>query len=223
MTLKELTKDIQKHVGTAVDGIWGPATATAVLKALKGPTYTIAEKGTKKHIALDVGHANKTGAAGNGLDEHEICTKLAGLLRHELETSMPDCRVEVFDFPTLDNDADLNATARAVNEGDFDICISLHCDCSDSKSAKGAHVIYYKSEAKRLAIEIADQIYDLLPGRSETVVKRNLYILRTVKCPGVLVENGFLSNKDDAAFLETNLRTIATHLAKGINNYFNEN
>ena len=218
MSLKELTKEIQIKVGTTADGVWGPATASAVLKALGGNPST--SRPTKKYIAIDIGHAYGTGSLGNGLDEHEVCAKLSGLLRHELETLMPDCKVEVFDFPAMDNDEDLGATARVVNESDFDICLSLHCDHADSNLARGAHVIYYKSEAKRLAVEIVDQICDLLPGRAETIVKRNLYILRTVKCPGVLIENGFLSNAQDADFLRNNLRTLAEHIAVGVKNYF---
>lgn len=220
MTLKDITKEIQTKVGTTADGIWGPATASAVLKALGGSPAEI--RPTRKYIAIDIGHANGTGSLGNDLDEHEVCARLSGLLRHELETLMPDCKVEVFDFPTMDNDEDLGATARVVNEGDFDICLSLHCDHADSNLARGAHVIYYKSEAKRLAVEIADQICDLLPGRADTIVKRNLYILRTVKCPGVLIENGFLSNAQDADFLRNNLRTLAEHIAIGVKNYFNK-
>ncbi len=220
MILKETTKEIQKIVKTTPDGIWGPDTAKAVLKALGGNTDKV--KNTNPRIALDIGHANHTGAFGNGLDEHEVCAKLSGLLRHSLEAIIPGCTVEVFDFPELNNTDDFVATARAVNDGSFDISVSLHCDSAETSTAKGAHVIYYKSEAKRLAIEIADQICDLLPGRANTIDKRNLYVLREVNCPGVLVENGFLSNLQDAEFLKSNLRVLAEHIAQGIKNYFNK-
>lgn len=220
MTLKETTKEIQKLVNTTPDGIWGPNTAVAVLKALGGNINQY--KSTNPRIAIDIGHADQTGSFGNELDEHEVCAKLSGLLRHSLETIIPGCIVEVFDFPELSNTDDFVATAKAINAGSFDISVSLHCDHSDNAMARGAHVIYYKSDAKRLAIEIADQICDLLPGRANTTDKRNLYILREVNCPGVLVENGFLSNRQDAEFLKTNLRVLAEYIAQGIKNYFNK-
>lgn len=53
--MKQLTKAIQKRVGVAEDGVWGPATATAILRALpndqeldKGAFYAELRKVTGK-------------------------------------------------------------------------------------------------------------------------------------------------------------------------------
>lgn len=221
---KELTKEIQKIVGTDADGIWGPATASAVLKALSpAHAYLQVDKSDAPYIAIDIGHANGTGAKGNGLEEHEVCAKLGGLLRHSLEAAIPNCRVKVFDFPDLSNSDDLVRTARAINSENFDFSISLHCDSSDSPSAKGAHVIYKSNAGKRLAVEIADKIIDLLPGRSSKIVCRTgLYILNEVNCPAVLIENGFLTNPDNADFLRNRLRELAEAITAGVVNYIHK-
>lgn len=166
-------------------------------------------------IAIDIGHAEGSGARGNGLEEHAVATVLACLLKDELEHA--GHRAELFDFPQLTNSADLRRTAAAVNEGDWDCGLSLHCDCAESSTACGSHVCYRSTAGRRLAEAVAEQLCALLPGRAERVVRRDdLYILKATRPTWILCECGFLSNARDAALLRNSPGAVARAIASGI-------
>lgn len=172
----------------------------------------------KKTIAIDVGHARATGARGNGLEEHEVCTRIAEALRAELVAH--GYEVCVVDFPGLSNGADLVATAKAVNAAGADLSVSLHCDASDNAGAKGAHVIYTSKRGGKCAEQIAKHLCALMPGRANRTVQRgNLYVLNNTKCPAVLCECGFITNKEDAYMQRHGVQTIALAIAQGVREY----
>lgn len=77
-------------------------------------------------IIVDIGHARKTGAEGNGLEEHEVSCVVAGYLVEELGKLGHE--VLVLDFPRMSNAADLNETIKAANASGYEAGVSLHCD-----------------------------------------------------------------------------------------------
>lgn len=167
-------------------------------------------------IALDVGHARQTGATGNGLQEHEVCSKLAGYVKDML-CAQPFIHADIVDHPELSNRGDLNAAIADVNAGNYDAVISLHCDCSDNPTARGAHCCYKTLAGYALGIEIAERLAVHLPGRAELMVKRkDLAILNQTRPPACLVECGFLSNEHDALVLKTRPILLARAIAGGI-------
>lgn len=177
---------------------------------------------TKKQmkIAIDIGHANRTGSTGNGMEEHAVCSVLATHLHKILTANGHD--VSLIDFPNLTNAADLAATVRAINAGGYDCSLSLHADASDNAEAKGGHVCFYPGSGagKTLAEDIASPLAELLPGRAETVVPRkNLYILRKTACPAVLVECGFITNQHDANLMAHSPQGIARAIAHGVDTF----
>lgn len=169
-------------------------------------------------VAIDVGHAYGTGARGNGLDEHEVAVKIAGYLKEELDGELfAGCVADVLDFPGLGNAGDLRATVKAVNDGGYGLCVSLHCDAGTNASARGAHVIYVSDAGGRCAVEIAKHLCPIMPGRTNRTVRRgNLYVLNNTRCPAVLVECGFLTNSRDADMLKYDGRRIARAIALGV-------
>ena len=172
-------------------------------------------------IAIDIGHAEGSGARGNGLEEHAVAEVLARLLKDELEHA--GHTTELFDFPQLTNSEDLRHTAAAVNAGEWDCGLSLHCDCAASFSACGAHVCYRTAAGRRLAEAVAGPLCELLPGRAERVVRRaDLYILKATRPVWILCECGFLSNARDAAFLHDSPGAVARAIARGLELFFHE-
>lgn len=190
------------------------------------------------NIALDIGHANGTGARGNGLEEHATAKTIADHLAPMLRAQGHN--VEIIDFPRMDNDDDLAHTVRVINTGCFDISISLHCDSSDSATACGAHVCHHRNyhgdgsytdsaRGKALAEAIAGPLCKLMPGRADHVQARpdrsskpnksSLYVLRKTVPPAVLVECGFLSNPGDASVLRDTPGAIANAIAQGVDAY----
>lgn len=169
-------------------------------------------------IAIDVGHTEGTGACGNGLEEHAVCVLLAELLKKELAAA--GHTVEIFDFPDVSNGEDLRRTAAAVNKGEWDIGLSLHCDCSASPLPHGAHVCYFSASGYRLAEAVAGPLCELMPGRASRVVKRDdLYILKATRPVWVLCECGFISHLDNAVMIRDEPGRIAAAIAEGIKVY----
>lgn len=172
-------------------------------------------------IALDIGHANGTGARGNGLEEHAVAEQITGNLAVILRAQ--GHQVDIIDFAERSNAGDLNETIRRANAGNYDFGVSIHCDCADNPQAHGAHVCYYTQSGRKLAEAIAKPLAGLLPGRAETTVKRtNLAILKQTRPVWVLCECGFISNRDDAALMRDCPDAIARRIAEGINNYTNQ-
>lgn len=188
-------------------------------------------------IIVDIGHARKTGAEGNGLEEHEVSCVVAGYLVEELGKLGHE--VLVLDFPGMSNAADLNETIKAANASGYEAGVSLHCDSASTEKTvetdegeeliyvpnpapHGAHVCFYPGSVKgaRLASAIASELCVLLPGRANKVQGRaNLAILRKTKMPFVLCECGFISNPEDAEVMRRRPKEIAEAIAKGVDAY----
>lgn len=171
-------------------------------------------------IAIDIGHANGTGARGNGLEEHAMCKVIGSFLQDEL--TVVGYVVDVLDFPEETNSGDLNKTIKAANKGGYDFGISLHCDASDNAEAKGGHVCYHPNSTKGgvLARAIGRFLATVLPGRANTTMAReDLAILKRTKAVWVLVECGFITNKEDAGVISCEPNRIAKAILFGVEKY----
>jgi len=169
-------------------------------------------------VAIDVGHARMTGARGNGQEEHDLCARMAPLLKAYLEEA--GVQADVIDFPDLDNRGDLAATVRAINAGGYDASVSLHCDASDHAAACGAHVCYVSQRGEKLARAIAEPLCALLPGRAQRVVRRgDLYVLKHTVCPAVLAECGFITNEGDCHALVHEPGRLMRAVADGLKEF----
>lgn len=172
------------------------------------------------HVAIDIGHARETGAVGLlGVNEHTIAARVAHCLRDKL-AGYSCVRADVIDYEHMTNSADLAATIEYVNAHDFDALVSLHCDASDNPSAHGAHVCYTSAAGQNLAEEIAANLCQLLPGRASSTVRRpELAILRRTRPVAVLVEMGFITNKQDAEIQRCYPEEIAHRIMQGLLSY----
>lgn len=210
---------VQCACGTDVDGIPGPKTISAISDRLH---LTIADD--DEHIVIDIGHADGTGARGNGLEEHAVNVIIATHLQSMLHAK--GYSVTVIDFPEQSNRDDLNSSIRRLNEISYDCAISLHSDASDNTTARGGHVIYRQNDQQSfiLAAHIAEPLSELLPGRSNVIVARNnLGILNQAKrSPIVLCEGGFITNEHDAGIMKDRPEDIARAYFTGIHSYMSE-
>lgn len=189
-----------------------------------------------KKICIDIGHAAGTGATGNGLEEHGAAVQTAAHLARYLRERGQS--VSVIDYPQLSNAADLNATVRAVNAGNYDLSVSLHCDSSENPDACGAHVCHHRTyhkdgtfrdsvQGKALASAIAGPLCKLLPGRADPVQARpdkkkklsGLQVLRETRPPAVLCECCFITNANDAEMMKNRPELIAQAIGAGILDY----
>ncbi|MDR0856158.1 MAG: N-acetylmuramoyl-L-alanine amidase [Clostridiales bacterium] len=98
---------------------------------------------------------------------------------------------------------DMQARERIINDTRPALMVSIHQNFFSQNGQRGAQVFYKpKSEASKalgeairavLALDLSHCDRILLPG--------DYYILNTADCPAVLVECGFLSNREEEALL----------------------
>ncbi len=190
----------------------------------------------KPVVVLDSGHGgfDPGKIAVDGSLEKEINLQIARRVRRYLEAS----DVEV--VMTRDGDtalcsesdsnkksADMRNRCRLINDASPDLVVSIHQNSYHEESVKGAQVFYYKtSEHGRRLAEILQKRFDYVLGDANTRTARandSYYLLLHVKSPIVIVECGFLSNRSEAALLNTEeyQDRVAWTIHMGILEYLN--
>ena len=155
-------------------------------------------------IFIDPGHGGKDpGATGNGLQEKDVVLDLALRLAKELENY--NCQVK------LARDKDVYVAngdrTKEANAWGAVLYFSIHINGHTNTSANGYEDFIYptapqKTANIRKAIHTKLSAVWLNAGRANRGMKTaNFQVLRETKMPAVLVENGFISNKEDADLL----------------------
>lgn len=125
---------------------------------------------------------------------------------------------------------DLNAKTDFINNQKADLCLSIHCsDAGKDVHSKGTEIYIVDgnkdksliNESKLLAQSVNGSMKNDFISRGIKSNKQGIKILQATQCPAILIEAGFLSNKDDAAMLNDVKRQnlIATDILKGIEHY----
>jgi N-acetylmuramoyl-L-alanine amidase len=173
-------------------------------------------------IVLDPGHGGiDDGAKAHGLVEKELTLDVAERVERFLQA---------FGFRTVltrrDNATTLSLPQRAAiaNQHEHSLFVSLHFDQASHSGATGVAVFYpqrkvaendgwtwagfFDTSAARRPVEdeaLAGYIQAAMLGRMEAnnrgITARDLYVVRHVNSPAVLIEGGFLSNTFDARLL----------------------
>lgn len=152
------------------------------------------------------GHgAGDPGACAAGQTEEERVRALAAVIKER-----GGAGVEVLDA-SRNWYADGGINSLTLPEGAM--LLELHRD-SAGESARGAHVIIYAGfEADDFDKALASKLSAILPGRSQTIVKRSdLANPKRAARRGInyrLVEVGFISNAEDRNIFDTRITDIA--------------
>lgn len=178
-------------------------------------------------IYIDQGHNpapyHNLGAEGNGLYEqdltYQIGCRLAELLRDdgrfEVCLSRPD------ESTVLGTDRDSSLQARVDGAAAFkaDYLISLHINSFSSDAACGieVHTAERGGESYALGKCLLNGMLDAT-GLKNRGMKHStdLFVLKNAAMPAVLLEMGFISNPDDAAFLQEHPELFAQGIYDGI-------
>lgn len=223
------------------EGLAGFLFLTGVFMVSRYAGLTVASQsvhlGAKKPVVvLDAGHGgNDPGKVGvDGSLEKDINLAITLKLKSYLEQS----DVEV--ILTRDKDkglykdkdgskkiADMKSRCKKIEEAEPDIVVSIHQNSYHQEPISGGQVFYYKDsvKGKRLA-EIIQKRFDYVLGEKNTREAKpngNYYLLLHVKCPIVITECGFLSNRREAASLNTEeyQDKLAWTIHMGIMEYLN--
>jgi N-acetylmuramoyl-L-alanine amidase len=184
----------------------------------------------KRVIVIDAGHGGfDPGKVGTkGQDEKDINLKISEKLQEYLEQSgsyVIITRADDKAAASTKND-DMRQRRVITNTSQADILVSIHQNSFPQMGVKGAQAFYHNSsvEGKYLAECIQKAIKEVADPTNKRVAKANTdyYVLRTTEIPAVIVECGFLSNKEEEQKLNTKeyQEKIAWSIYVGIIDYF---
>lgn len=159
-------------------------------------------------LVVDAGHGgNDIGAYSEDMKYYEKDINLN--IVKELKKLLDSEEIKVYYTRLSDEKVYLNPRIDLANELKADLFISVHCNSSEISSAKGCEVLYGTKNQKQLKVDSKALAKICLRAMTEdgTLKKRGLvknediYIIEKAKVPMVLIETGFMSNKEDLKFL----------------------
>lgn len=197
-------------------------------------------------IAIDPGHGGVDGGAslGEHFNEKDINLDISLKLRELLAnagakvvlTRDSDISLEKrSDLQSSRYRRDLDARRDIVNNSNANVSVSIHSNCFRSNpQTKGAIIFYYygSEEGKRLAQLIGNSIdeivYSNLLGNNSLkskVLPENLFMLRGINVPGVLIEAGYMTNREEGRLLRQDefQAAMAEAIYDGLKKYFKNN
>ena len=158
-----------------------------------------------RKIVLDPGHGghDKGAVSADGIMEKDLNLQLASAIAEELEK----CGFEVLLTRQDDRFLTLDERPAFAAEKQADIFISIHHNASKNTDAYGSEVFLLKSENeeenKRIisswhpAFAIAKELTVANFSTSRGVKTARFKVLRLSTIPAILIEAGFVSNKDE--------------------------
>lgn len=192
----------------------------------------------KRTIVIDPGHGGIDGGTNVGdLLEKEINLEIGLRLKQRLEeysnlkvimTREEDTALDHLNkFYTSRHLRDLKARVDIIKQVDPDLFISLHVDYRpQQKYAQGPIILYSKRHPKNkvLAATLQKHLNRLNISTTQHQVKNreDLYLLKINQMPGVIMELGFFSNREDRRNLqqEKYQRQLVEAIYKGVEEYF---
>ena len=194
------------------------------------------EKQEKICVVVDAGHGGvDPGKVGvNDQLEKDINLKIAKLLKQFLQAE----GIEVImtregEKGLYDEDAsnkkvqDMKRRLEIIEASDAVMVVSIHQNSYHEEYVKGGQVFYYSTSEKsrQLAEALQEQLRELEPdNKREAKGNDSYFLLKKTSKPIVIVECGFLSNREEAAKLsdEVYQEKLAWNIHMGIMKYLSQ-
>ncbi len=167
-------------------------------------------------VILDPGHGGYDSGtrAQKGMSEKMLALDVAQRLKPLLEKE--GCQV----IMTRDRDCftSLGERVALANKSNNAIFISIHFNASPKRSARGVETYYYCHSSEPLAATLFQELCAQRRCPRRGVKREVFYVLSHNHCPATLLELGFVSNRQENAFLQTPQarEQIAQQIARGI-------
>ncbi len=212
------------------------AAGTSAVQAFAGQTAALQATAAPEPlhgltIAVDAGHGGYDGGAVgrvSGVPEKGLNLDVARRLEKLLRAQGADVvMTRTGDYALCDEDPpirkklqDMQRRAEIIRLNDADMVLSIHMNEYAGRSESGPQVFYREGcPAGRLLAGAVQEamIRELKPGKERTALGGDYYIL-TLGVPSVLVECGFLSNREEEAklMLEDYRQQVAQAVAQGV-------
>jgi N-acetylmuramoyl-L-alanine amidase len=198
---------------------------TFVVEIKDAPNVSRTKPLMGRTVTIDPGHGGEDSGAVGALKLNEkdfnlkislsVADKLKAMGAKVVMTRSTDVEIGLFDRSVIAHDSK------------SDIFVSIHGnalpDGVDPNTQKGFGAYYFQPQSRELAQAIHDTYLKLVPEiGNDGVHYQNLAVTRPFAIPQVLLETGFLTNKDNLRTLmsETGRERIANGIAKGIEEFF---
>jgi len=179
----------------------------------------------KPLIILDAGHGGvDEGAKVSTFMEKKLTLATSLLIKKHLE----EMNYRVIMTRNRDVYLPLQRRVSIANKTKGSLFVSVHFNSSPSTEAKGVEIFYFDSKelwrtraSKRLAGCILQRIVQQTDAVSRGIKQGNFHVIRETDMPAVLVEGGFMTNKEERGNLREKayLDRIAVGVAQGIDRY----
>ena len=166
----------------------------------------------QKVITIDPGHGGRDpGTRFGNILEKDLNLEISKVLQEELSKEgaiVYLVREEDVDFSKdtdyLKKRGDLKRRISFIESKKSDIYLSIHLNWYKDYYFGGAEILYnnINKENKGLAETLKDSLIDD-KIKTREIKTTNLYLYSNTTVPGVLIECGFLSNKNDRYLLQT--------------------
>lgn len=191
-------------------------------------------------VVIDAGHGGEDGGAvgiGNVLEKN-LNLKISHKLKYIMMLLGVDSVMTREEDVSLSGDeeklrerkvSDMRARVDMVNNIPSATLISIHQNSFGDSSCSGAQVFF--SDGNAMSQALADTVQSMLKigvdknnKRIAKCADKNIFILRKVNCPAVLVECGFITNEKETELLrsDTYQTKISVCIAAGYMKYKNE-
>ncbi len=183
-------------------------------------------------VVIDAGHGGKDPGnlrgTKNSLDEKDINLKIAKKTGNYIDSLLSNVKI----IYTRTKDVYLSPEERAdiANEKKADYFISIHCNSNPDKKIHGAEFHVHTQRCKK-SVVFANKLHYQFSKRArihsrgvknfEDRKKSNILVVRDTEMPAVLIECGFMSNKKEEKYLnsEYGQTIIASAIYRALKDY----
>ena len=160
-------------------------------------------------ILIDAGHGYPDGGAVGAtteIKESDLNLKYAETLKSYFLSMNYKVEFTRNTIYNLDEDKyeDMLKRKEIIEKSNCDIFISIHMNKFSLSSSIGSQVFYKQNdeESKKLAENVKDLLVKNIEDARKLALEGDYLVLNSAKCPAIIVECGFLSNKTDELRLQ---------------------
>lgn len=169
-------------------------------------------------VYIDLGHGGSdSGAVGaRNVLEKDIVLEVGKKVESVLKSRGIDVKMSRYG----DTTKSLSERTNEANKWGADCFISIHCNSSKNKTAKGLETYCFKFKYRKLADFVhGELVNDRLYTIDRGVKEGNYHVIRESNMAACLVELGFIPNVEDLNLIENKKDEFALAIADGICNY----
>ena len=204
--------------------------------------YAVAKeenKNTKRAIFLDPGHGGSdSGAVSNGLREKDLTLSVY----NKVSSRLASLGYSVLTSRNTDKGVGLVDRADQANKSNADMFLSIHFNAGGRGASYGIETYYYMArpeytpainkdkhndperleKSRKLAQKIQQSLVSKTGAYDRGVKRETFAVLRETSIPSILVELGFIDNREEANKIKTNeyQEKLADGIVDGIVEYY---